>query len=138
MAGVEGARGRLKPAHQRTLVSSLEAIKRTQSNRDLFRNLITETTNYVAADYVRLSKKRQAFSEAARAARADLLGSKQSLKDEESKVIFLRTEQERLQEQEKMLSAEYEQAQNHLQTVQKAAMLNQKIAKNAEKAQANA
>ncbi|MFL9709069.1 hypothetical protein, partial [Aeromonas veronii] len=31
---------------------TLEAIKETQGQRDLFKNLITETTHYVAADYV--------------------------------------------------------------------------------------
>ncbi len=30
-----------------------EAIKTTQSDRDLFKHLITESTNYVAADYMR-------------------------------------------------------------------------------------
>lgn len=32
---------------------TLEAIKITQSDRDLFKHLITETTNYVASDYMR-------------------------------------------------------------------------------------
>ena len=32
---------------------TLEAIKVTQSDRDMFKRLITESTNYVSADYMR-------------------------------------------------------------------------------------
>ena len=39
---------------------TLEAIKETQGQRDLFKNLITETTHYVAAEYVRALPRRAA------------------------------------------------------------------------------
>ena len=38
---------------------TLEAIKTTQSDRDLFKHLITESTNYVAADYMRHANDRR-------------------------------------------------------------------------------
>ena len=44
---------------------TLEAIKVTQSDRDLFKHLITETTNYVASDYMRNANERRGNIEAA-------------------------------------------------------------------------
>ena len=38
---------------------TLEAIKLTQTDRDLFKHLISEATNYVAADYMRHANERQ-------------------------------------------------------------------------------
>ena len=40
---------------------TLDAIKRDMTQRDLFRHLITETTNYVAADYVRNQSERTVY-----------------------------------------------------------------------------
>lgn len=38
---------------------TLEAIRVTQSDRDLFKHLISEATNYVAADYMRHANERR-------------------------------------------------------------------------------
>ena len=50
---------------------TLEAIKVTQSDRDLFKHLITETTNYVASDYMRNANERRGNIEAALGFRRD-------------------------------------------------------------------
>ncbi|WP_212679135.1 hypothetical protein, partial [Vibrio cholerae] len=38
---------------------TLRRIKTTQADRDLFKHLITESTNYVAADYMRHANDRR-------------------------------------------------------------------------------
>lgn len=38
---------------------TLEAIRVTQSDRDLFKHLVTEATSYVAADYMRHANERR-------------------------------------------------------------------------------
>ncbi|MDM3821594.1 hypothetical protein O9569_19395, partial [Proteus mirabilis] len=38
---------------------TLEAIRVTQSDRDLFKHLVTEATSYVAADYMRHANDRR-------------------------------------------------------------------------------
>ena len=38
---------------------TLEAIRVTQSDRDLFKHLISEATSYVAADYMRHANERR-------------------------------------------------------------------------------
>ncbi|PAP18447.1 hypothetical protein, partial [Salmonella enterica] len=43
----------------REIRMTLEAIRVTQSDRDLFKHLISEATNYVAADYMRHANERR-------------------------------------------------------------------------------
>ena len=58
---------------------TLEAIKTTQADRDLFKHLITESTNYVAADYMRHANERHKKLEQTLALRSELFGSRHTL-----------------------------------------------------------
>ncbi|WP_408669374.1 hypothetical protein [Photobacterium angustum] len=53
--------------------STLEAIKLTQRDRDLFKHLISEATNYVAADYMRHANERQKKLEQTLSLRGELM-----------------------------------------------------------------
>ena len=61
---------------------TLEAIKATQSDRDLFKHLITESTNYVAADYMRHANDRRGKLDQTLALRTELFGSRKTLIDQ--------------------------------------------------------
>lgn len=54
---------------------TLEAIRVTQSDRDLFKHLISEATNYVAADYMRHANERRIHLDKALEYRRDLFTS---------------------------------------------------------------
>ncbi|MCE2596826.1 chromosome partition protein MukB [Motilimonas cestriensis] len=106
---------------------TLERIKQTQSDRDLFKNLITETTHYVAAEYVRLGSQRQAFSDEALSHRAKLQDTQRLLKEEQGRIIYLQHELENLTNRESMLEKELEHASDMLQKVIQAVALQSKI-----------
>ncbi|MFO6422086.1 chromosome partition protein MukB [Motilimonas sp. KMU-193] len=106
---------------------TLERIKQTQSDRDLFKNLITETTHYVAAEYVRLGSQRQAYSEQALAQRTKLQGTQKLLKEEQGRIVYLQHELDKLTQREGMLEQELELASDMLQKVLQAVTLQTKI-----------
>ncbi|XNM47231.1 hypothetical protein ACLK15_05260 [Escherichia coli] len=62
---------------------TLEAIRVTQSDRDLFKHLISEATNYVAADYMRHANERRVHLDKALEFRRELHTSRQQLAAEQ-------------------------------------------------------
>ncbi|WP_344956438.1 chromosome partition protein MukB [Zobellella aerophila] len=107
---------------------TLDAIRETQRQRDLFRQLITETTHYVAADYVRHSAEKRRLSEQALAARKALSEERRILAEEKSRLIYLADELEHLASRERMLTEELDLASEHLARVLSGVKLNEKIA----------
>ncbi|MBP8039354.1 MAG: chromosome partition protein MukB [Aeromonadaceae bacterium] len=106
---------------------TLDAIKETQSQRDLFRNLITETTHYVAADFMRNSTEKARLSEAAVAGRQQLQDKHRLLREEKQRAIYLAEEAEQMQSREKYLTDELEAASELLAKVINAVALGKKI-----------
>ncbi|WP_375750279.1 chromosome partition protein MukB [Vibrio sp. HN007] len=106
---------------------TLEAIKTTQADRDLFKHLITESTNYVAADYMRHANDRRNKLDKALSIRGELLGSRSSLIESNALVTRIREELEQLVEQESDLEQDYQAASDHLQLVQNALRQQEKI-----------
>jgi chromosome partition protein MukB len=106
---------------------TLEAIRETQRQRDLFRQLITETTHYVAADYVRNSAEKKRLSEQALAARKALAEERRILAEEKARLIYLADELDNLSTRERMLTEELDIASEHLARVLSGVKLNEKI-----------
>ena len=74
--------------------TTLEAIKNTQADRDLFKHLLTESTNYVAADYMRHANQRRSKLEATLGLRAELFSNRQQIIDNNA---LLNTTQQQLE-----------------------------------------
>ncbi|QUJ66260.1 chromosome partition protein MukB [Photobacterium sp. GJ3] len=106
---------------------TLEAIKVTQNDRDLFKHLITEATNYVAADYMRHANERRAKLEQTLTLRNELLGSRQTLLDQQQVYSNLSMELDELKENESALEQDHQAASDHLQLVQTAVRQQEKI-----------
>ncbi|MGB5856571.1 MAG: chromosome partition protein MukB, partial [Oceanisphaera sp.] len=106
---------------------TLEAIRETQRQRDVFRQLITETTHYVAADYVRNSAEKKRLSEQALAARQALANERKILAEERARLIYLADELEHLGARERMMTEELDMASEHLARVLNGVKLNEKI-----------
>jgi chromosome partition protein MukB len=106
---------------------TLEAIKTTQADRDLFKHLITESTNYVAADYMRHANDRRNKLESTMSFRAELFGSRDKLIEHNNLLNRVQEELEMLVEQESGLEQDHQAASNHLQLVQNALRQQEKI-----------
>jgi chromosome partition protein MukB len=106
---------------------TLEAIKTTQADRDLFKHLITESTNYVAADYMRHANERRNKLELALGSRNEALSSQQTLLMQTDQLNRLQQELALLVDQEKVLEIDYQGASDHLQLVQSALRQREKI-----------
>ncbi|MGR5117283.1 chromosome partition protein MukB [Vibrio astriarenae] len=106
---------------------TLEAIKVTQADRDLFKHLITESTNYVAADYMRHANERRKKLDQTMALRQELFGSRQTLIEQNQLMIQVQEELELLVDQETALEVDYRAASDHLQLVQNALRQQEKI-----------
>ena len=106
---------------------TLEAIKTTQTDRDLFKHLITESTNYVAADYMRHANDRRNKLDQTMKLRGELFGSRQSLIEQNSLLNRVHEELEMLVESEAALEQDYQAASDHLQLVQNALRQQEKI-----------
>ncbi|MCW8327269.1 chromosome partition protein MukB [Photobacterium sp. SDRW27] len=106
---------------------TLEAIKLTQSDRDLFKHLITEATNYVAADYMRHANERRKKLEKTLSLRGELLGSRRILADQQKSMINMTGELDELTEREGALEQDHQAASDHLQLVQTAVRQQEKI-----------
>ncbi|OLQ87965.1 cell division protein MukB [Vibrio panuliri] len=106
---------------------TLEAIKTTQADRDLFKHLITESTNYVAADYMRHANDRRNKLDQTMTLRGELFGSRQSLIEQNSLLNRVHEELEMLVESEAALEQDYQAASDHLQLVQNALRQQEKI-----------
>lgn len=106
---------------------TLEAIRVTQSDRDLFKHLITESTQYVAADYMRHANERRVFVEQALGLRGELLQSKKQQVHQQQKQIEIARELHELTEQERDLEIDFQSANDHLSLVQTALRHQEKI-----------
>ena len=93
---------------------TLEAIKVTQSDRDLFKHLITETTNYVASDYMRNANERRGNIEAALGFRRDWYKAKAEQELSQHRLIDLSREAAELAENERTLEVDHQSAADHL------------------------
>ncbi|SEG28856.1 chromosome partition protein MukB [Vibrio hangzhouensis] len=106
---------------------TLEAIKTTQADRDLFKHLITESTNYVAADYMRHANERRNKLETTLSMRSELFGSRQTLIAQNELLNKVQQELSMLLESESGLEQDYQGAQDHLLLVQNALRQQEKI-----------
>ena len=106
---------------------TLEAIKTTQADRDLFKHLITESTNYVAADYMRHANERRKKLEQTLSLRSELFGSRETLIEQNNLLNRVQEELELLLDSESALEQDYQAASDHLQLVQNALRQQEKI-----------
>ncbi|WP_043991595.1 chromosome partition protein MukB [Vibrio sp. AND4] len=106
---------------------TLEAIKTTQADRDLFKHLITESTNYVAADYMRHANDRRNKLDKTLSLRSELFGSRETLVEQNNLLNRVQEELEQLVESEAALEQDYQAASDHLQLVQNALRQQEKI-----------
>ncbi|WP_101775038.1 chromosome partition protein MukB [Pasteurella oralis] len=108
---------------------TLEAIKVTQSDRDLFKHLITETTNYVASDYMRNANERRGNIESAVGFRQDWYRAKAEQHLSQQRLIELSRESAELLESEKTLEVDHQSAVDHLNLVLNALRHQEKISR---------
>ncbi|THB27139.1 chromosome partition protein MukB [Providencia sp. MGF014] len=106
---------------------TLEAIRVTQSDRDLFKHLISQATDYVSADYMRHSNERRIHLDAALAARNELLASRKQLRVEQVRSVEMARELNEQNGASTELEADYQAASDHLNLVQAALRQQEKI-----------
>ncbi|MCG8155107.1 chromosome partition protein MukB [Brenneria goodwinii] len=106
---------------------TLEAIRVTQSDRDLFKHLISEATSYVAADYMRHANERRIHLDSALELRRDLFGSRKQLIAEQYRHVEMARELEEQSGAEGDLETDYQAASDHLNLVQTAMRQQEKI-----------
>lgn len=106
---------------------TLEAIKVTEAERNTFKELITESTNYVAADYMRHANERRGNVESALAKRQEWYQSKHKLITEQQRLVEFSKEVGKLAEAESGLEAEYNSATDHLNVVMNAIRHQEKV-----------
>lgn len=106
---------------------TLEAIKITQSDRDLFKHLITETTNYVASDYMRNVNERLGNIQRAINFRRDWYKAKGEQYLSQHRLVELSKEAADLAENEKILEIDHQSAVDHLNLVLNALRHQEKI-----------
>ncbi|WP_110876242.1 chromosome partition protein MukB [Franconibacter helveticus] len=106
---------------------TLEAIRVTQSDRDLFKHLISEATNYVAADYMRHANERRIHLDKAIEYRRELFTSRKQLAAEQYKHVDMARELAEHAGAEGDLETDYQAASDHLNLVQTALRQQEKI-----------
>ncbi|QIQ21601.1 chromosome partition protein MukB [Zophobihabitans entericus] len=106
---------------------TLEAIRVTQSDRDLFKHLITESTNYVASDYMRHANERRVHIEEVLGYRKDLFDTKQQLVNDQYRHVEMAKELQEYTESQSDLETDYQAASDHLNLVQTAMRQQEKI-----------
>lgn len=106
---------------------TLEAIRVTQTDRDLFKHLISEATSYVAADYMRHANERRVNLDRTLALRRDLLGSRKQLGIEQHRHVDMARELLEITTSESDLETDYQAASDHLNLVQTAMRQQEKI-----------
>ncbi|WP_413110502.1 chromosome partition protein MukB [Thaumasiovibrio sp. DFM-14] len=106
---------------------TLEAIKVTQNDRDLFKHLISEATTYVAADYMRHVNERRLKVESTLQLRAELQHLQHSMSSQLHAVSQMQVELGQLKESEQHLEVDHQAASDHLQLVQTAVRQQEKI-----------
>ncbi|MCI4226109.1 chromosome partition protein MukB [Dickeya dianthicola] len=108
---------------------TLEAIRVTQSDRDLFKHLISEATSYVAADYMRHANERRVHLDGALALRHELFASRKQLMTEQTRHVEMARELQEQSGAESDLETDYQAASDHLNLVQTAMRQQEKIAR---------
>ncbi|HEN3598695.1 TPA: chromosome partition protein MukB [Yersinia enterocolitica] len=106
---------------------TLEAIRVTQSDRDLFKHLISEATSYVAADYMRHANERRIHLDGALVLRRELLTSRKQLVTEQYRHVEMSRELAEQSGAESDLETDYQAASDHLSLVQTAMRQQEKI-----------
>ncbi|NDK99576.1 chromosome partition protein MukB [Photorhabdus bodei] len=106
---------------------TLEAIRVTQSDRDLFKHLITEATFYVSADYMRHANERRTHLDQALALRGELFGSHRQLATEQYRHVEMARELAEQSGASVDLEADHQAASDHLNLVQTAMRQQEKI-----------
>ncbi|WP_420065638.1 chromosome partition protein MukB [Pectobacterium colocasium] len=106
---------------------TLEAIRVTQSDRDLFKHLISEATSYVAADYMRHANERRIHLDGALELRRDLFSSRKQLSSEQYRHVEMARELAEQSGAESDLETDYQAASDHLNLVQTAMRQQEKI-----------
>ncbi|TDB54178.1 chromosome partition protein MukB [Photorhabdus luminescens] len=106
---------------------TLEAIRVTQSDRDLFKHLITEATSYVSADYMRHANERRTHLDQALALRGELFGSHRQLATERYRHVEIARELAEQNGASTDLEADHQAASDHLNLVQTAMRQQEKI-----------
>ncbi|RRN02609.1 chromosome partition protein MukB [Bibersteinia trehalosi] len=106
---------------------TLEAIKVTQSDRDMFKKLITESTNYVSADYMRHANERRGNVQNALEKRQEWYQAQSKLTLEQQRLVEFSREVAELSEAEGGLETEYNSASDHLNLVQNAVRHQEKV-----------
>lgn len=106
---------------------TLEAIQMTQSDRDLFKHLIAESTSYVAADYMRHTNERRLHLDQALVMRREFFDSKAQLVCEQQRHVEMAGELEEQSGTESELETDYQAASDHLNLVQTAMRQQEKI-----------
>jgi len=108
---------------------TLEAIRVTQSDRDLFKHLISEATSYVSADYMRHANERRIHLDGALQLRNELFTSRNQLASEQYRHIEMARELSEHNGAENDLETDYQAASDHLNLVQTAMRQQEKIAR---------
>lgn len=106
---------------------TLEAIRITQADRDLFKHLIVEATAYVAADYMRHANERRIHLDSTLVLRRDLFSSNKQLKAEQYRYVEVSQEITEQGGVESDLEVDYQAASDHLNLVQTAMRQQEKI-----------
>ena len=106
---------------------TLEAIRVTQSDRDLFKHLISEATSYVSADYMRHANERRTHLDGAMAVRNELFTSRKQLAAEQFRAVEMARELAEHNGAESDLETDYQAASDHLNLVQTALRQQEKI-----------
>ncbi|MDV7102984.1 chromosome partition protein MukB [Vibrio sp. TH_r3] len=108
---------------------TLEAIKSTQADRDLFKHLITESTNYVSSDYMRHTNDRKQRLDLALSLRHELNSTRHQLVQQQDLYRSTKETLEQLNEQEFDVEQDYQSASDHLQLIHGAMKQQEKIAR---------
>ncbi|CCP02764.1 Chromosome partition protein mukB [Erwinia amylovora Ea644] len=106
---------------------TLEAIRVTQSDRDLFKHLISEATSYVSADYMRHANERRIHLDGALLLRSELFTSRKQRASEQYRHIEMARELAEHNAAESDLETDYQGASDHLNLVQTALRQQEKI-----------
>ncbi|MGF7225832.1 chromosome partition protein MukB [Pantoea agglomerans] len=106
---------------------TLEAIRVTQSDRDLFKHLISEATSYVSADYMRHANERRGHLDSALQLRNELFSSRKQLATEQYRHVEMARELAEHSDAENDLEVDYQAASDHLNLVQTAMRQQEKI-----------
>ncbi|MDF7668057.1 chromosome partition protein MukB [Orbaceae bacterium ESL0727] len=106
---------------------TLEAIRVTQSDRDLFKHLITQSTDYVAADYMRHANERRVNIEAVLGLRRDLFKTQEQLLGNQYRQVDMSKALQEYQESQSGLETDLQAASDHLNLVQTALREQEKI-----------